>query len=176
MRLAAHDRDDENLVKSCAEEGFGALMDRGPRGEHVIDEHRPGGRGLDAVTAMAGDFKSVQEVCHALLAGEVRLTIGLARPAQGPDHGQAGLIGKDACDFFRLIEVAVLHALAVEGHGHQRPAPIQCWIEARVVKRFLGEAPKFTGEVDLPAVFQMVDQLERAVVARECRASKREGK
>ncbi len=95
---------------------------------------------------------------------------------EGVDYGQAGVGGECPRDFRGLIEMAVPQPLAVQRHGHQRPAALQRGCQARIGEGLAGESPELTDEMDFTAVFQTVDQIERALVPRHRRSCELEGK
>ncbi len=71
--------------------------------------------------------------------------------------------------------MAVLEAPAVQRDGDKRPTLCEGECKARVGKCMMREATKLTGEMDFSAVFQPMDQVERARVTHHRWASEFKG-
>lgn len=130
----------------------------------------------DELAAAAGDGKGTPKVVHALAAGEQGLGIGGARPAQRVQDGAADLAGERQGDFLRLVEMAFPQARAVEWHGHEWPCALKGRREAGIGEGGFREGAEFLGEVDFAAVFETVDEVERAIVAQQGGSGEFEGK
>lgn len=121
------------------------------------------------------DLEGSAEVFHALGAGEGGLVTGGADAVERLEHGQAGVGGEHPGDFLGLVEIPVLIAPAVQGHGNQRPFSGERRCEPGIGKGLGPETPEVLGEVEFAGVFQAVDHAKRAVVPDHRRAGELEG-
>ena len=162
--LTAHHGDDHDGLKSGAAENFGAFIDGGTGGEHVIDEDGPGGGVFDVAATCLSDDEGTTKIFQALQTGESRLMFGGADALEAAQQGESCMTGEDPGDFLGLIEMAVLLALMMQRHGNERPFPCQGGCQPWVGKRFCGEASKFLGQMKLPPVFQAVNDIQSPLI------------
>jgi len=165
MRSTAHHGDDDDPLKSGAAEGFRAFVHGRSGGQHVIDKDGTCRGFADLALPGAAENEGATQVFQPPGAGERRRVRGGAGPLEGVDHRQPGVAGELPGNFLRLVEMAVLEAFVVQGHGHQWPFSREGFRQAGIAKRLGGEAAEFFGEVEFSPVFQAMDHVQGALVA-----------
>ena len=150
-------------------------MERGTGGEHVVDKDGAAGGGLQWAEPVVVHFEGIFQVVLTCLAAEGGLGAGGAGAAQAGEHGKSGQFTQSESEFVSLVEMAGLDAVPMKWDGDEWPLFGKSLIKTWVMECFAGDVGQAVDQVDLPAVFQTVDQVEGARVAAQSWAGEVEG-